>query len=291
MSDAIVAPESVIYRGRDFTEAEARAITASIKAYAKQACFKLADAHQGRAYLAMGYETFEAYCAAELDISRSRGYQLLRHATAMRALGDAADLDPVSTNVHIGEGQTRAIDTAAVAAEVAAKVAAEPEADEHRRAEIVRETVEEHKVTTTETTSFDADTGEILDPSPTDAPVPPAGEPVDEAPGDRHHGPGAGELGAIPAAPEEGGGCLSPAPSADLDDAPLSPAMQRLKFAGTATRALGVVRERLLPLDPDEVMAAIPVDERAMWSSLSRDLRAYCDRIDAALAPNLRSVQ
>lgn len=288
-----VLPESVVYRGRDFTKAEAEALTSSIRAYAKVTCFKLADAHQGRAYLAMGYDSFEEYCATELDISRSRGYQLLRHAAGLRDLADAAGIDPVSTNVHITEGATRAIDTSAVAAEVAERVAAEPDADEHRRAEIVRETVDEHRTTTTTTTSIDADTGEILSESPTDAPVPPSGEPVDDAPGDRCIGPGAGEQRGLAATSGDPEGSAPSGSSGHLDedDAPLSPAMQRLKFAGIATRALGTVRERLLPLDPAEVMAAIPTDERDMWASLARDLHAYADRIETALAPNLRSVQ
>lgn len=289
MSLQPIDPQSVTYQGRDFTEAEAVAITHSIKAYAKQTCFKLADAHDGRAYLAMGYDTFEAYCATELDISRSRGYQLLRHAAAMREIGEAAGIDPVSTNVDTTEGQTRAIDTTAVAAKVAERVAAEPEADEGRRAEIVDEVIEEHKVVTKRTTSVDPETGEILNEGPSsDAPVPPgAVEPDDDAAPNVEGSATPGEG----AAPEGSDGSPTADPSDDRKPAPPSPALQRAKLAEQASKAAHAVRSKLLPLDPADIAAVCPADEWDAFQSLAVDLRRWCDQVDAAFSPNLRSVQ
>lgn len=285
-----VDPQSVTYQGRDFTEAEARAITLSIKAYAKQTCFKLADAHDGRAYLAMGYDTFEAYCAVELDISRSRGYQLLRHAAAMREIGEAAGIDPVSTNVDTTEGQTRAIDTTAVAAKVAERVAAEPDADEGRRAEIVAEVVDEHKVTTTTRTTIDPDTGEILNPS-SDAPAPPVVEPDDDAtPATEELAP-PGE-GVAP----EGSGVegSSPDPSENADEQEAEDPYPELTYLANAGKSAGVIRDHLKVIDPERIVAAVTVDERDSWTDLAATLRRSADGIDAAFATtanHLRSVQ
>lgn len=282
-----VDPQSVTYQGRDFTEAEARAITLSIKAYAKQTCFKLADAHDGRAYLAMGYDTFEAYCAVELDISRSRGYQLLRHAAAMREIGEAAGIDPVSTNVDTTEGRTRAIDTTAVAAKVAERVAAEPDADEGRRAEIVAEVVDEHKVTTTTRTTIDPDTGEILNPS-SDAPAPPVVEPDDDAtPATEELAP-PGE-GVAP----EGSGVegSSPDPS-ENEPAQDSPELLRAKAVKRHGDLMKQARDGLLQLSPIDVAAHCPAADRDDWLAFAGQLADFAERLATEFAPQpLRSVQ
>lgn len=283
-----IDPQSVTYQGRDFTEAEAKAITLSIKAYAKQTCFKLADAHDGRAYLAMGYDTFEAYCAAELDISRSRGYQLLRHAAAMREIGEAAGIDPVSTNVDTTEGQTRAIDTSAVAAEVADRVAAEPDADEGRRAEIVSEVVDEHKVTTTTRTTIDPDTGEIIQGPSSAAPESPdAVEPDDDATpnaaGSATRGEGVAREGS-----EDGS---SSDPSKD-EPAPDSPELLRAKAVKRHGDLMKQVRHGLLMLSPIDVAAHCPAQDRDDWLAFAGQLADFAERLATEFAPQpLRSVQ
>lgn len=285
-----VLPESVVYRGRDFTKAEAEALTSSIRAYAKVTCFKLADAHQGRAYLAMGYDSFEEYCATELDISRSRGYQLLRHAAGLRDLADAAGIDPVSTNVHITEGATRAIDTSAVAAEIAERVAAEPDADEHRRAEIVRETVDEHRTTTTTTTSIDADTAEVIEGPSSNAPAPSPGavEQDDDAAPDAEGSATPGEG----AAPEGSGGTSATDPSEnDQPPAQDSPELLRAKAVKRHGDLMKQARHGLLMLSPIDVAAHCPAADRDDWLAFAGQLADFAERLAAEFTPTLRSVQ
>lgn len=274
-----IDPASVVYRGRDFTKAEAEALTSSIRAYAKVTCFKLADAHQGRAYLAMGYDSFEEYCATELDISRSRGYQLLRHAATMRELADAAGIDPVSTNVHTAEGQTRSLDTTAVAATVAERVAAEPDADDNRRAEIVDEVVEEYKRTTKTSTTVDTETGEKLNESPTDAPS--------DDPGDASPSGSPGHLAPVPSTPAPSfasvGDLIDWCPE---DGQWLTYAeMQRTE----ATKHFAGVMNKRIPRDADQDIAGLCPPEalrsaifaaevaRTYWADLVDDLKKRQD--------------
>ena len=200
MSDAIVAPESVIYRDRDFTEDEARRLTADIKAWAGTLWVKLKYAHDGKAYKAMGYSTWVDYLRDEFDISKSQGYRLLAHARTMDQLADAAGLYEASPIGDIPEGQTRGIDLPSVADAIADQVHHLPhDATDAERAAIVTKVIEEHKTTTETSTTVDADTGEILSPkgdtdeSPTEDPAPPAAGPVDEAPDSRGGQTGAGE--------------------------------------------------------------------------------------------------
>lgn len=59
------------------SQGEALRITAKIKGYVSSAWRLLVEAHERKAHLALGHPTWEAYCRAEFDISRSRSYELL----------------------------------------------------------------------------------------------------------------------------------------------------------------------------------------------------------------------
>jgi len=119
----------------ELSKEEAVKLTAEIKAWAGTLWQKLKEAHDGKAWRAMGYTSWSEYLSTEFDISRSRGYQLIAHANAIAELTDAAGVD-VSTNVDtLTEGQTRNLDVAAVADEVRTQVAdlAEEATDEDRK--------------------------------------------------------------------------------------------------------------------------------------------------------------
>lgn len=269
------SPNAVTYEGRDFTEDEARRLTADIKAWAGTLWVRLEAAHRGKAWKALGYTSWGDYLESEFDIRRSRGYQLVSHAAAVRELTEAAGVD-VSTAVDIPERHTRAIDTQAAAADIAAAVEAEPDADEGRRVEIVEETVEKHR-----TSTIVDGNGEIIEGPSSDAPVPPgAVEPDDDAPEDS---------AVLDGAPE-GSGDRHPDPSPN-EPAPPSPALQRAQLAEQASKAAHAVRSKLLPLDPADIAAVCPADEWTAYLDLAVDLRRWCDRVDAAFSPNLRSVQ
>lgn len=86
---------------RSMTRDEASSITARIRDAAKATWELVTLAHEGKAHLALGYETWEAYVNAEFDMSRQRAYQLLNQGRVTRAL------EAVSTDVDITEAEAR----------------------------------------------------------------------------------------------------------------------------------------------------------------------------------------
>lgn len=106
------------------TKAQARKLTDRIKAAADQLWSLLLEAHEGGAWKALGYKTWEAYIGAEFDMSRQRSYQLLDKGRVVAALRDATG--DLSTAVDISERQARDVKPVIkeVVAEVKEKVAA-----------------------------------------------------------------------------------------------------------------------------------------------------------------------
>jgi hypothetical protein len=71
------------------TEAEARALTDSIRATADALWSLLLEAHERRAWAALGYDRWEDYVATEFDMSRSNSYRLLDQARVVREIETA----------------------------------------------------------------------------------------------------------------------------------------------------------------------------------------------------------
>lgn len=88
----------------DLTVDEAEYLTEMIRATADMMWVLLSRAHAGKAWKALGYDSFGAYVNAEFNISRSRAYQLLQQARVIEALEAAA---PEGTNVQITEAAAR----------------------------------------------------------------------------------------------------------------------------------------------------------------------------------------
>jgi len=88
------------------SEGKARELTDAIRAAATATHVLLYEAHQGKAYKALGYETWGDYVAEEFQISSSRSYQLLDLSKAILTLEEAA---PENTVIKLTEAQARDI--------------------------------------------------------------------------------------------------------------------------------------------------------------------------------------
>jgi hypothetical protein len=84
------------------TESEARFLTQRIRDDVVRVYRLLFEAHERKAWAALGYRSFREYVAAEFDMSRARAYQLLNQAKVVREISAA-----VSTDVDIPEAAAR----------------------------------------------------------------------------------------------------------------------------------------------------------------------------------------
>lgn len=90
----------------DMGEIEAREITEAIRSAATATYILLAQAHEGKAFKALGYETWKDYVREEFEISPQRSYQLLDYSKALNMLESAA---PEGTIIKLTEAQARGI--------------------------------------------------------------------------------------------------------------------------------------------------------------------------------------
>lgn len=90
----------------EMDEVEAREVTDAIRSAATATYILLAQAHQGKAYRALGYDTWAEYVRAEFEISSQRSYQLLDLSKAVKMIESAA---PEGTVVKLTEAQARGI--------------------------------------------------------------------------------------------------------------------------------------------------------------------------------------
>lgn len=82
-------------RGGELTTDEARALTFRIRQEGQHLSLLLAEAHERKAWRALGYRSWGAYIRKEFGMSRSRSYELLVHAEVATSLKKAAGLDVV----------------------------------------------------------------------------------------------------------------------------------------------------------------------------------------------------
>lgn len=122
-------------------EHRARQLTDRIRQAADDLWALLLEAHEGRAWSALGYATWGAYVRTEFAMSRSRAYQLLDQATVVRDLTSVAG---ASTSVDITEAAARDLKPHLQVVKEAIRQAVE-NVPEERVAEIVAEVVEEER--------------------------------------------------------------------------------------------------------------------------------------------------
>ena len=87
------------------TPDEARALTSRIQATHGQLWSLIAEAHDREAWRALGYGSFSAYVDGELEVGRSRAYQLIDEARVVGAIVAAAP--EVSNALDIGARATQ----------------------------------------------------------------------------------------------------------------------------------------------------------------------------------------
>jgi hypothetical protein len=77
---------------RNLTRSEARRISERIRAGAQNLCELVFEAHRGRAWVALGYPSWEDYVREEFNLSRSSSYELVDQGRALTALSAAANV-------------------------------------------------------------------------------------------------------------------------------------------------------------------------------------------------------
>lgn len=90
----------------EMSEGKARELTDAIRAAATATYVLLAQAHEGKAYKALGYETWAEYVKTEFDITASRSYQLLDLSKVVKEI---EAVTPDDTVVRLTEAQARDI--------------------------------------------------------------------------------------------------------------------------------------------------------------------------------------
>jgi hypothetical protein len=99
-TDLVISDDDLEY---EMSEGKAREITDAIRAAASATYILLHQAHNGKAYKALGYDTWAEYVKHEFDISASRSYQLLDLAKAIQMI---EAVTPDGTDVKLTEAQT-----------------------------------------------------------------------------------------------------------------------------------------------------------------------------------------
>jgi hypothetical protein len=88
----------------EMTKSCARDLTDRIKAGVNDVAELLHRAHEGRAWVALGYVSWKEYCRAEFQMSKPRSYQLLEFVEIKREIERSTFVDPPQN-----EGQARAL--------------------------------------------------------------------------------------------------------------------------------------------------------------------------------------
>lgn len=112
------------------TPAMARELTDQIKTSLHRASVLLMDAHDGRAWFALGYRSWSQYVRVEFKLSRSRSYELVDHGRVLKALASAAGMSGIPDISPFAAQQIKPhLDQ--IAAAVAVKASGLPERQAH----------------------------------------------------------------------------------------------------------------------------------------------------------------
>lgn len=102
-TELVISDDDLEY---EMSEGKAREITDAIRAASAATYILLAQAHAGKAFKALGYDTWADYVKNEFEISASRSYQLLDLSKAIQMI---EAVTPEGTQVKLTEAQARDI--------------------------------------------------------------------------------------------------------------------------------------------------------------------------------------
>jgi hypothetical protein len=110
----------------ELSKAEAKKLTQKIKTAVDELWTLLLEAHDRKAWKALGYATWEAYVKAEFDMSRQNSYRLLNQARVVREI---EEIVPRAGQISQRDAEALKDDLPAAAEQIKAKVDAgeEPE--------------------------------------------------------------------------------------------------------------------------------------------------------------------
>ena len=94
----------ILESNSELTYEQATKLTESIRNTSKVLWVLISRAHSGKAWIALGYTSWESYVVAEFDISRSRSYQLLNQAKVIQEIESNV---PEGTHIVISESEAR----------------------------------------------------------------------------------------------------------------------------------------------------------------------------------------
>lgn len=124
-------------------EHRARQLTDRIRQAADDLWALLLEAHEGRAWAALGYPTWEAYVRTEFDMGRQYSYRLLDQGRVVREISAAAGVSPMG-DIRIDERAARDLRPHLEVVKDAIRQAVE-NVPEDRVAEIVAGVVEQER--------------------------------------------------------------------------------------------------------------------------------------------------
>lgn len=127
---------------RPCTNVEARELTDRIKAAVEQVWALLLEAHERRAWAALGYQTWEEYVRGEFHMSRRRSYEILDQGRVIRAIEGATGVRNSAQEVTPYAAEEVKPVLPEVVDSVRERVAELPEPESERVQAIVREEVE-----------------------------------------------------------------------------------------------------------------------------------------------------
>lgn len=90
----------------ELNEEEARDLTNKIRTTTNVLYLLIARAHAGKAHIALGYSSFEAYIREEFNYSKSYAYKLLNQANVIKAIEAVA---PEGTQVYVSDATARGL--------------------------------------------------------------------------------------------------------------------------------------------------------------------------------------